>query len=58
MIIKGEEKFQYILRNYFILVIYKSNVLRAHEFFQGMGLKVVTGSRYLGVFIGDSAAQQ
>ena len=28
----------------------------AEEFFRGMGLKIVTGSRYLGGFIGDGAA--
>ena len=29
----------------------------AEEFFRGMGLRVVTGSRYLEGFIGDGAAE-
>ena len=33
------------------------NVARAEEFFRGMGVKIVTGSRYLGVFVGDRAAE-
>ena len=28
------------------------NMARAEDFFHGMGIKVVTGSRYLGVFVG------
>ena len=35
-----------------ILVVAPNNVARAEEFFQGMGLKIVTRSQYLGGFIG------
>ena len=31
-----------------ILVVAPGNVARAEEFFWGMGIKVVTGNRYLG----------
>ena len=41
-----------------ILVVAPSNVARAGEFFRGMGIKVVTGSRYLGGFIGDGEAEK
>ena len=34
-----------------ILVIYWDNFHQDQTFFQGMGLKLVTGSRYLGGFI-------
>ena len=34
------------------------NVARAGEFFRGMGLQVVTGSRYLGGLIGYGAAEK
>ena len=34
------------------------NLSQAEEFFLGMGLKVVIGSRYLGGFIGDGAAEK
>ena len=36
-----------------ILVVAPRNVAIAKEFFRGVGLKVVTGSRYLGNFIDD-----
>ena len=32
-------------------------VARAEEFFLGMGMKIVTGSRYLGGFVGDRTAE-
>ena len=31
------------------------NVVRAEEFFRCMGMKIGTGSRYLGSFVGDRA---
>ena len=34
-----------------ILVVAKSNVPKAKEYFRGMGIQVVTGSQYLGGFI-------
>ena len=33
------------------------NVAKAEDFFRGMGMKVVTGSRYLGRFIGNREAE-
>ena len=33
------------------------NVARAEEFFCGIGIKIITGSRYLGGFVGDRAAK-
>ena len=41
-----------------ILVVAPRNVARAEEFFRGMGLQIVTGSWYLGGFIGDGAAEK
>ena len=40
-----------------ILVVAPMNVSR-EEFFHGMGLQVVTGSRYLGGFIGYEEAEK
>ena len=40
-----------------ILVVAESNVPRAKEYFRGMGIKVVTGSIYLGGFIGEREAE-
>ena len=34
------------------------NVARAEVHFRGLGIRVVTGHRYLGGFIGDTAAEQ
>ena len=62
------EHFQYLqawgpLRGYLpestksILVVAPRNEARAEEFFRGMGVKIVTGSWYLGVFVGDKAAE-
>ena len=39
-----------------ILVVAPRNVPRAEEFFRGMGVNIVTGSCYLGGFVGDGAA--
>ena len=36
-----------------ILVVSEQNVPRAKEYFRGMSVHVVTGSRYLGGFIGE-----
>ena len=40
-----------------ILVVASRNLVRAEEFFCGMGVKIVTGSRYLGVFVGDRSTE-
>ena len=39
-----------------ILVVAPRNIVRAKDFLRGMGMKVVTGSRYLGIFIGGKGA--
>ena len=39
------------------LVVDLQNVARAEAFFQGMGLKVVARSQYLGGFTGDQGAE-
>ena len=36
-----------------ILIVAKSNVPQAKEYFRWMGKQVVTGSRYLGGFMGE-----
>ena len=41
-----------------ILVVAPRNVARTEGFFQGMGLKVVTGSRYPGGFMGESESKK
>ena len=41
-----------------ILVVAPINVAREEEFFRGVGFQVVTGSWYLGGFIGDGAAEK
>ena len=40
-----------------ILVISPWNVLRVDSFFLGCRLQIVTGGRYIGVFVGSKAAQ-
>ena len=62
------EHFQYLQargppRGYFldttksILVVAPRNVARAEKFFRGMGVKIVTGSHYLGFFVRYRAAE-
>ena len=41
-----------------ILVLAPGNVARAEEHFRGLGIRVVTGHRYLGGFIGDTDAER
>ena len=41
-----------------ILVVTPGNIARAEEHFQGMGIRVVTGHRYLGGFLGDVSAEK
>ena len=36
-----------------ILVVLEKNVPRAKEYFRGMGIQVVTGSRYIGGYVGE-----
>ena len=40
-----------------ILVVAPGNVSQAEEHFQGLGIRVVTGHRYLGGYIGDKEAE-
>ena len=40
-----------------ILVVTMGNVARAEEHFSGLVIRVVTGHRYLGGFIGDTGAE-
>ena len=41
-----------------ILVVAPGKVARAEEHFRGLGIRVVTGHRYLGGFLGDIAAER
>ena len=41
-----------------ILVVSTGNVARAEEHFQGLGIRVVTGHRYVGGYIGDGEAER
>ena len=41
-----------------ILVIAPHNVAKVEELFRGMGMKIVTGRCYLGVFIGNREAEK
>ena len=41
-----------------ILVVAPGNVARAEEHFWGLGIRVVTGHRYLGNYIGDGEAER
>ena len=41
-----------------ILVVSEHNVPRATEYFRGMGMKIVTGSRYLGGFVGERGTER
>ena len=40
-----------------ILVVAPGNAYRAEEHFRGIGIRVVTGHRYLGGYIGDREAE-
>ena len=41
-----------------ILVVAPRNISRAEEFLHGIGIKLVTGNRYLGGFIGEGEAEK
>ena len=41
-----------------ILIVAPGNIARAEEHFRGLGIRVVTGHRYLGGFIGDTEAER
>ena len=40
-----------------IFVVSPQNLAREQYFFLGVGIKIVTGSQYLGGFVGDRAAE-
>ena len=40
-----------------ILVVSEKSVPRSKEYFRGMGIQVVTGSRYLGGYIGEQETE-
>ena len=40
-----------------ILVVYNPNLARAESLFRSKGITIVTGSRYLGGYIGDDGPQ-
>ena len=40
------------------LVVAPGNIARAKEHFRGLGIRVVTGHRYLGGFLGDVSAER
>ena len=40
------------------MVVAPGNVARSEEHFRGLGIRVVTGHRYLGGFIGDAEAER
>ena len=41
-----------------ILVVSEQNLPRATEYFRGMGMQIVMGSRYLGGFVGELGVEQ
>ena len=41
-----------------ILVVAPRNASKAEGFFRGMGVNIVTGSQYFGVFVGDKAVEE
>ena len=51
--LRGTDQGYYTEPTKSILVVAERNVPRAKEYFRGMGIRVVTGSRYLGGFVGD-----
>ena len=50
--LRGPPQGHYLDPTKSILVVAKRNVPRAKEYFRGMGIQLVTGSRYLGGFVG------
>ena len=55
---RGPARGYYPEPNKSILAMAQGNVARAEEHFRGLGIRVVTGHRYLGGFIGDAAAER
>ena len=54
---RGPPRGYFLDSNKSILVVDPRNVPMAEEFFQGMRVTIMTGSRYLGGFVGDVTAE-
>ena len=54
---RGPPRGYFLDSNKSILVVAPRNVPMAEEFFQGMGVKIMTRIRYLGGFVGDVAVE-
>ena len=54
---QGPARGYYPLLTKSILVVPPGNVAQAKEHFRGLGIRVVTGHRYLGGYIGDREAE-
>ena len=55
---RGPARGYYPDPNKSILVVAPGNVARAEEHFRGLGIRVVTGHRYLGGFLGYMAEER
>ena len=55
--LKGPARGYYPEPTMSFLVVAERNVTQAKEYFRGMGIQVVTGSRYLGGSVGERAAE-
>ena len=55
---RGPAQGYYLEPTKIILVVAPGKVVRAEEHFRGLGIRVVTGHRYLGGFLGDMAAER
>ena len=55
--LRGQDQGYYPDPTKSILVVAERNVPRSKEYFRGMGIQVVTGSRYLGGFVGEREAE-
>ena len=55
---RGPSQGYYLEPTKSILVVAPGNVAWSEEHFRGLGIRVVTGHRYLGGFIGDVAAER
>ena len=57
LMVRGDPRGYLPERTKSILIVSLQNVLRAEDFFRGYSPKTVTGSRYLGGFMGTEAEQ-
>ena len=56
--LKGPARGYFIEPTKSILVVSEQNLPRATEYFRGMGMQIVMGSRYLEGFVGEIRAEQ